>query len=165
MLCELLGIDKTRTCPYRPQSGGLVERTNITLIRMLSIFVNANRDGWDDHLPYLLMAYRTTVHDSTGYSSDKIMFGRELICPCDIIPGFSFKCWAPRRPVQYVEWVKQTIKLTYEFVNQNLQRTAMRQKKNHDRGVKPRTFEACAFVWRWYPSRAGLKLGLWWTGP
>jgi hypothetical protein len=67
--------------------------------------------------------------------------------------------------VQYVEWVKQTIKLTYEFVNQNLQRTAMRQKKNHDRGVKPRTFEACAFVWRWYPPISGLKLGLGWTGP
>jgi hypothetical protein len=67
--------------------------------------------------------------------------------------------------VQYVEWVKQTIKLTYEFVNQNLQRTAMRQKKNHDQGVKPRTFEACAFVWRWYPPISGLKLGLGWTGP
>lgn len=67
--------------------------------------------------------------------------------------------------MQYVEWVKQTIKLTYEFVNQNLQRTAMRQKKNHDRGVKPRTFEACAFVWRWYPPISGLKLGLGWTGP
>ena len=93
------------------------------------------------------------------------MFGRELICPCDIIPRFSFKYWAPRCPVQYVEWVTHTIKLTYEFVNQNLQRAAMRQKKNHDRGVKPRTFEAGAFVWRWYPSRAGLKLGLWWTGP
>ena len=66
--------------------------------------------------------------------------------------------------MQYVEWVKQTIKLTYEFVNQNLQRTAMRQKKNHDRGVKPRTFEACAFVWRWYPPISGLKLGLGWTG-
>lgn len=67
--------------------------------------------------------------------------------------------------MQYVEWVKQTIKLTYEFVNQNLQRTAMRQKKNHDQGVKPRTFEACAFVWRWYPPISGLKLGLGWTGP
>lgn len=67
--------------------------------------------------------------------------------------------------MQYVEWVKQTIKLTYEFVNQNLQRTAMCQKKNHDRGVKPRTFEACAFVWRWYSPISGLKLGLGWTGP
>jgi len=64
---------------------------------MLSIFVHANRDDWDDHLPYLLMAYRATIPDSTGYSPHKIMFGRELICPCDIIAGFffSFKNWAP----------------------------------------------------------------------
>lgn len=67
--------------------------------------------------------------------------------------------------MQYVEWVKQTLKLIYEFVNQNLQRADMRQKKNYDRGVKPRTIEAGSFVWRWFPPRAGLKLGLGWTGP
>ena len=27
-LCKLLGIEKTRTTPYRPQSDGLVERFN-----------------------------------------------------------------------------------------------------------------------------------------
>ena len=29
-------------------------------IAMLSAFVNDNRDDWDDHLPYLMMAYRAT---------------------------------------------------------------------------------------------------------
>ena len=56
-LCKLLGIEKTRTTPYRPQSGELVERLNRTLIAMLSAFVNDNRDDWDDHLPNLMMAY------------------------------------------------------------------------------------------------------------
>ena len=125
----------------------------VKFIQMFSIFVNENRNDWDDHLPYLLMAYRATIHDSTGYTPHNIIFGRDLICSCDIIAGFSLKNWAPRCPVQYVEWVKQTIKLTYEFVNQNLQRAAMRQTKNYHRGVKPRTFEAGAFVWRWYPQK------------
>ena len=31
-LCETLQIMKTRTCPYRPQSDGLVERFNRTLL-------------------------------------------------------------------------------------------------------------------------------------
>lgn len=85
-LCELLGIEKIRTCPYRPQSDGLVERTNRTSIQMLSIFVNANRDDWDDHLPYLLMAYRATVHDSTGYSPHKMM-----LAPVILFQGFHSK--------------------------------------------------------------------------
>ena len=59
-LCKLLGIKNTRPTPYRPQSDGLVERFNRTLIAMLSAFVNDNRLDWDDHLPYLMMAYRAT---------------------------------------------------------------------------------------------------------
>jgi hypothetical protein len=60
--------------------------TNRTSIQMLSIFVNANRDDWDDHLPYLLMAYRATIYDSTGYSPHKIM-----LAPVILFPGFHSK--------------------------------------------------------------------------
>ena len=52
-ICELLGVEKTRTCPYNPKSDGLVERFNRTLISMLSTFVDENRRDWDDHLPYV----------------------------------------------------------------------------------------------------------------
>jgi hypothetical protein len=59
-------LDKTRTTPYRSQSDGFVERFNGTLQIMLSSFVNENRNDWNDHLPYLLMAYRAIEHISTG---------------------------------------------------------------------------------------------------
>ena len=42
-MCELLGIDKTRTTPLRPQSDGKVERFNRTLEQMLSAFVAENQ--------------------------------------------------------------------------------------------------------------------------
>lgn len=44
-LCSHIGIDKTRTTPYRPQSGGQVERMNMNLKQMLSIFANQNRNN------------------------------------------------------------------------------------------------------------------------
>ncbi len=55
-LCQLLGSEKTRTVPYRPQSDGLVERFNRTLQQMLKTLVSEARDDWDDLLPYVTMA-------------------------------------------------------------------------------------------------------------
>ena len=56
-ICEILGINKTRTTPYHPQSDGMVERYNRTLATQLSTFVNENHSDWDEHLHTVLMAY------------------------------------------------------------------------------------------------------------
>ncbi|CAG2247528.1 unnamed protein product [Mytilus edulis] len=164
-LCSLFGIEKTRTCPYRPQSDGLVERMNRTLKQMLSIFANLNRNDWDDHIPYLLMAFRATIQDSIGVSPHKMMFGRDMQCPIDIIAGVPTQNKSETCPVQYIEWLKYTLDLTYSFANENLKKAANRQKKHYDRGVKPRSFSEGEFAWRWYPPRANIKFGLGWIGP
>ena len=53
-LCGLLGIKKTRTAPYHPQSDGLVERNNRTIKDMLSKVVNENHGDWDEWIPHVL---------------------------------------------------------------------------------------------------------------
>ena len=47
-LCDLLGMDKTRSTPYHHQSDGMVERLNRTLEDMLSKVVDENYKNWDD---------------------------------------------------------------------------------------------------------------------
>ena len=42
-MCRLLGIKKTRTIPYHPQSDGMVERFNHTLEAQLSKFADHNQ--------------------------------------------------------------------------------------------------------------------------
>ena len=80
-LCQFLEIHQSKTCPYRPQSDGLVERFNRTLIDMLSKFCGERCDDWDDHLPYLLCAYRATINESTGMSPNLMMLGHEATLP------------------------------------------------------------------------------------
>jgi transposase InsO family protein len=86
-ICAKLGIYKTRTTPYRPQSDGMVERFNHTLQQMLLLFVNKHRNDWDDHSPYVIMAYRAAVHDSTKCSPNLLVLGKyiHVYFPIDII--------------------------------------------------------------------------------
>ena len=80
-LCKLLQVEKTRTTPYHPQSDGMVERFNRTLATMLRAFVNENQRDWDEQLPYVMMAYRSTEHETTGLTPNMLMLGRETATP------------------------------------------------------------------------------------
>ncbi|XP_063436328.1 protein NYNRIN-like [Mytilus trossulus] len=164
-VCKLLEIDKTRTTPYRPQSDGLVERQNRSLKKMLSNFVNENRNDWDDNLPFLLMAYRNSNHDSTGLSPHKMMMGREMTYPIDILAGSPPNTPKSSCPIEYVQWLKHVLDKSHCFARMSLDKAAQRQKQNYDRGVKARSFETNDFVWRWSPSVAGVKFGRGWIGP
>ncbi|CAC5405922.1 unnamed protein product [Mytilus coruscus] len=86
-LCTRLCIDKTRTTPYRPQSDGLVERLNRSLEEILSKYICSNQKDWDEQLPWAFMAYRSSVHESTKFSPCKLMLGREIELPIDLIYG------------------------------------------------------------------------------
>ena len=102
-ICTLLDIKKTRTTAYHPQSDGLVERFNRTLLGMLSMAVREDEQGWDLLLPTLLLAYRTSHHATTGSTPFELMFGRDPRLPEDVlfsIPG------AVEDPSQYVEVLK-----------------------------------------------------------
>ena len=82
--CALLGCTKTRTAPYHPESDGMIERFNRTCLMMLSMFVNDRRDNWHELLPFIMHAYRTSVHESTGYSPFRLMMGEECSLPQDV---------------------------------------------------------------------------------
>ena len=60
-MCKVLGIHKTRTTARNPKSDGLVERQNKTLEKLLGMLCDENQFDWDEQLPYVLMAYRSSV--------------------------------------------------------------------------------------------------------
>lgn len=165
-VCKALDITKTRTTPYRPQSDGLVERMNRSLQQMLAIFVNDHRDDWDDHLPFVTMAYRATTHASTGCSANLMMFGRENYIPIDVMVGPPPHSTMPTQcPHEFVEWVRSVMHDAYEFARGNLQKAALRQRKGYNQRVKPIQFEQGNWVWYWHPPAIRRKLGQGWTGP
>lgn len=86
-ICQILGIDKTRTTPYRPQSDGMIERANRTIENMLATFVSKNQKDWDDLIPLLMLAYRSATHEATRVSPNEMVFGRSATLPVDLVLG------------------------------------------------------------------------------
>ena len=162
-LCSLLGAKKTATNPYRPQSDGLVERANRTIKQMLKCFTHQARTDWDDHLPYLMIAYRSSTQESTQCTPNLLMLGREVNLPVDLMFQRRDDPQNPSCPQAYVEWVKAAMQEAYEFVQGNLKRSAIRQKRLYDRGKVTRRCKVGDWVWRMIPPRE--KLGITWHGP
>ena len=86
-VCSILGIEKTRTMPGRPQSDGMVERACRSVQAMLSAYVSQNQKDWADYIPLLMMAYRSSVHDTTKCTPCCMMLGREIRLPIDLALG------------------------------------------------------------------------------
>ena len=86
-MCPLLSINKTRTSAYHPEGNSQVETLHKTLRRMLKARVEDNPATWDEHLDFCVMAYRSSVHSSTGHNPFELMFGREMRIPLDVMVG------------------------------------------------------------------------------
>ena len=65
-MCKLLGIEKTRSSNFHPQSNGFIEKHNSTIIKMLSPYVSANQRDWDEHVDLVMLAYRFSIQSSSG---------------------------------------------------------------------------------------------------
>ena len=143
-ICNLLGIEKTRTCAYNAKSDGMVERFNRAFVAILSMFVDENRSDWDDHLPYVMAPYSATQHKSTGLTPNLLMLNREIDCPLDLMVGLppgTIEC-----PIKYLEWVKNAVRNAFEFAYGQLKVAATRQKQYYDRGLRPREFQEGSWV-------------------
>jgi hypothetical protein len=77
-LCEKFAIIKRTTSAYNPRVNGGTERVQKTLIGMLIKLADNNPTDWPSKLDVTLLAYRTSVHSTTGHTPFQLMFGRRF---------------------------------------------------------------------------------------
>ncbi|KAK3790068.1 hypothetical protein RRG08_038765 [Elysia crispata] len=56
-LCQLLGVEKSRTTPFHPMGNGSCERMNRTLISVLGTLPDHKKKDWTSHIGMLVLAY------------------------------------------------------------------------------------------------------------
>ena len=131
---DLIDAAKTRTTPHHPQGDGQVERLDKSLVKILSKLISDHRRDWADFVPEAVLAYNTSVHESTGFTPYRLMFGREAILPLDALLRFETtpsEGSAQTYP-DYVVEQKQQLEETEQIVRENLKRAQKSQKAYYD---------------------------------
>ncbi|GFT30173.1 retrovirus-related Pol polyprotein from transposon 412 [Trichonephila clavipes] len=165
-VCELLGIDKTKTTPLHPQSDGMVERFNRTILNNLSLMVSKNQQDWDQKVPLFLLAYRSAVHETTGYSPSQMLFGRDLRLPCDLL--FGRPPDTPSSPEEYVQNLQARFEDVHHLARERINLRTEKMKTRYDTKATGHQFKEGDKVWFYNPTRRkGLspKLQSHWDGP
>ena len=131
------------------------------------MFVDDHQLNWDVYLPLVMMAYRSTVQETIGVSPNKMMFGREVNLPIDLIVG----CPPDSETVSgslYVHDLQTKIQQAHQHARKHYKVAARRQKKNYDIKASGAAYSRGDFVWLFAPiKKKGLssKLQRYWEGP
>ena len=80
-LMDQFQIDHRRSTTYHPQLNGAIESFNKTLTKGLTKICNADKDNWDEKIPAVLWAYRTTYKRSTNQNPFQLVYGKEAVVP------------------------------------------------------------------------------------
>ena len=166
-MCRLLGIEKTRTTPYRPQSDGLVERANRTIENMLASFVSQNQKDWDEHLPLLMLAYRSAQHETTGVSPCEMMFGRHVSLPADLVLG-RLQSEKTLEMSEYAYKLSQTLDKIHQFARGKINLATERMLREYNSKINFQNYKEGDLVWYYAHNinrKGSPKLQCHWQGP
>jgi len=166
-MCQLLGVKKTQTTAFRPQSNGIVERLNKTIGTMIASYIEDNQRCWDEELSLLMMAYRATPHETLGLTPNELMLGRQVNMPVDIMVRL------PQTPEftgenSYVASLRIRLQEAYEQARESLGTGAEKQKRYYDLGTTDEKYKVGDLVWLINQSRRKgkcPKLQRKWIGP
>ena len=146
---------------------GVIERMNRTLLNMLSKCLDQNQSDWSTLLPFVSMAYRSSVYESTGFTPYILVFGHGMSLPLDLMyqspehsePSFLYKQLLERQ---------EAIRKAIELVRRNATAQQLRRSALYNRKVHGPVYKDGDCVFLHYPVTApgcSSKLFSHWRGP
>ena len=133
-LLKKLEIDRTRTTAFHPQLNSVIEGMNRTLRNMLAKCIDKDQTNWSVKLPCVLMAYRSSFHESTGFTPHFLVFGHEISLPLDLM----YRPPPSPTPTDVHDWVSQkeeAFRQAYEIVRRNTSAQQCRRNNLYNKQV------------------------------
>lgn len=146
-MCEALQIAKTRTSPYHPSSNGQAEIQNRLILQFIRCFSGDKPDQWDKCLPFLSMAQHSNVNRQTGFTPNRLMLGREVILPIDLMLGTDYitSCQPAHK---WVVGLTETMSKVHELARTHLKAAQQRQKRDYDLRLVQHPYEVGNIVYK-----------------
>ncbi|XP_064639557.1 uncharacterized protein LOC135495071 [Lineus longissimus] len=167
-LLQKLGVNKSLTTPYNPKSNGRVENFNKILKSMMKTYIYDHRESvgdWDSMLPLFLMAYRSSVDNSTGETPHYMLMAREMKVPLDLL--YSKPSESEASVPAYIRQLEERFHKAYALARNHLKLAQRVQKKQFEpsdfiyKSIKPGDF-----VWYFNPRKTFKgDRHLQWRGP
>ncbi len=166
--CELLEITRTRTTPYRPAGNGQIERYNRVVLQMVRCYLKGKVKDWDKNLNLLAMALRATEHRQTGFTPNRLMLGREIAQPVDLLLGLSEEQLQRYEPSSGFNICLKTPQPPTKLPEEISKGHSIRQKRDYDLRMLEHSYDIGDLVYKRDTStRIGIssKLRPPWVGP
>ena len=111
-----------------------------------SKFVSANQRDWDEYLPLLLLAYRSSVHEITKQTPYIMFFGRQALLPVDLLccPPCTEKKMSSN---EYVLELQERLRKVHSIARTEMNKASDCQKKTYDHRVRVIPYKEGNLVW------------------
>jgi len=165
LMMEKWKIKHVTTTAAHPQANGLVERMNQTILKSLRRTLKSRKEEWPNFLHLILMDYRITPQDTTGYSPSHLLFGRRIRVPIETdyeARDLEDQDWdkAIKKRITQLEQIEQNQVKAAE----NIKAKQAKMKARHDKGIKKTVkFQVGEQVLLYGPKRSKLETTA--TGP
>lgn len=133
---------------------------------MIAKTVHSHQRDWDEVLPHVLAAYRASLHETTGFIPNYLLFGREARAPLDLVSPDAHR--ATDTYATYVQDLADRKEEAYKLVRERLKVQAERRSHTYDLRVRRAEYHPCQKVYYFEPRRRSgrsPKWSHWYTGP
>ena len=129
-LCKELKTKHKTTTAYHPQSNGMTERFNKTVVEMIRKYVDDGFENWEEALGPMASAYRNSVHSSTMESPYFLITARD---PSMVIDRFLIPEPELITPQDYKSQTMKRLREGFSLARKNLMDARTQQKKQYDK--------------------------------
>ena len=159
---------KLNTSSYHPECNAVQERFNSVILDTLSHYANKYQTNWDEYIPAIQFAYRSTPADnSVGFSPFFLLYGREARLPLDVTLKTKTE-YSEKTVRDHIHHLVSQLEVFRAISKQHVQLNQACMKNRYDERASDVQFQVGDTVWLYIPvTQPGLskKLMKFWSGP